>query len=112
MIGLAHYTKADDGTITDTVFDINGLIYSFMLSIGNDSAWLPVITASTSRCYDQYGGNDEGMDCGVIPVSIYDVIECSLVENFLKCANWNPYNIAECDYTYQYIQKCSGVTNA
>lgn len=83
-----------------------GLTYSFLLSIDNDTRWEPVIRASTSRCYyDQFGTTD-GYQCDVIPNSLYNVIECSYKENFLKCPNYNPNEISECKETYEFLELC------
>lgn len=105
LMGMLQFSQSDDGNTTAT-FMQEGMVYSFLLSVGNDTAWLPVITASTQRCTDQFGGNDEGFDCDVIPISLYTIMDCSYNQNYLKCPTWNSYNLAACDYTYQYVQKC------
>jgi hypothetical protein len=51
----------DDG---DASISAQGLIVAFMLSVGNDTQWLPVITDSVHRCHDQFanGGGDYKCD--------------------------------------------------
>lgn len=48
--------------------DYRGLAYSFLLSVGNDTVWMPVIEGSTQRCYDDNLGAVEGYQCNVIPM--------------------------------------------
>lgn len=45
-----------------------GLENSFMMSVGNDSAWLPVVQSSTQRCYEDNLGSVEGFECNIIPL--------------------------------------------
>lgn len=84
----------------------DGFIYSFLLSVGNDTAWEPVITGAVNRCYSQYL-DDQGYDCGVIPFSMYSIIDCAYLENYLKCPTWNPQNLRECAFTAEYARKCA-----
>jgi hypothetical protein len=51
--------------------DYTGLVYSFLLSVGNDSQWLPVLESSTKMCCDQLDGAGEGYTCGGL------VFDCS-----------------------------------
>lgn len=48
--------------------DPKGLEHSFMISVGNDSAWLPVVQSSTQRCYEDNLGSVEGFECSIIPL--------------------------------------------
>jgi hypothetical protein len=43
---------------------IKGFIYSFMLSVGNDTIWQGVIETSAQKCFDQFNGSGEGMNEG------------------------------------------------
>lgn len=43
--------------------DYTGLVYSFLLSVGNDSMWLPVVELSTKNCYDQFTGTNGEIVC-------------------------------------------------
>jgi hypothetical protein len=85
-----------------------GFIYSFMLSIGNESIWEPVITNAINRCFSEFASINDGYDCGLIPFNIYDVADCAYLENYLKCPSWNPSGLPECKYTYQYAKDCFG----
>jgi hypothetical protein len=85
-----------------------GLIYSFMMSVGNETIWEPVITNAINRCFRQNEGYDQDFDCEIIPRSIYSIVDCAYLENFLKCPKWNPYGLSECAYTHEFAKKCMG----
>jgi hypothetical protein len=88
--------------------DVNweGLVSSFLLSVGNDTAWFPVINGSIYRCYSQFSEKNNEYDCGVIPRNLYLITDCGYIENYLKCPNWNPSQIDTCTYSHEYISKC------
>lgn len=110
FLGVLNITKTTDPETNEekvtTDVDWNGLVYSFLLSVGNDTRWLPVVTDSTSRCYNDFSGSNDEIDCDVIPRSLYTVIDCAYVENYVKCPVFNPAGLKECSYTMQYAQKC------
>lgn len=105
-IGLLNPVYLEDGTQDKSAVDWNGLVYSFMLSVGNDSQWLPVVNSSSYRCFLTYSESQNGFYCDVIPLNLFDVIGCCYNENFLKCPPWNPYKIKECEQTWQYVKQC------
>jgi hypothetical protein len=86
--------------------DHKGLSYSFLLSVGNDTSWEPIIRSSTSRCFDDRFGFTDGYQCDVIPLSLFEVITCCYKENFLKCPNYNPKRVSGCKATYEFIELC------
>jgi hypothetical protein len=55
--------ESDDGSGQLKV-DYRGMVYSFMLSVGNESVWTPVIEISSKTCYDQFAGSEDGFFCG------------------------------------------------
>lgn len=83
-----------------------GLIYSFMLSVGNDTQWAPVIAYSSNRCSVHITDKNGQLDCDVIPKSLYDVIDCQYIQNYLNCPTWNPKGIEACHYTMTFVKKC------
>ena len=99
-------TADENGVLLASEINFRGLVYSFMLSIGNDSLWDPVVNNVVSRCYDQFGAVGTEFDCDVIPLSLYEVIRCSYNQNFLQCPTWNSHGIEECKYTYDYVSQC------
>lgn len=105
-IGLLNPVYNEDGVLSKSEVDWLGLVYSFMLSVGNDTQWFPVVNGTSYRCYLSYSETQNGVDCGGIPLNLYDVIGCCYNENFLKCPPWNPHNIKQCDQTWQYVKKC------
>lgn len=105
-IGLLNPVYNDDGSQAPSEVDWRGLVYSFMLSVGNDTQWLPVVNASSYRCYTQYSESNNGYACEVIPLNLFTVINCGYDENFLKCPPWNPNNVPACTYTWQYVSQC------
>jgi hypothetical protein len=86
--------------------DPKGFVYSFMMSVGNETIWEPVITNAISRCFTQNEGNDQGFDCGIVSHNIYYIADCAYLEHFLKCPKWNPYGLNECAYTHEFAMKC------
>lgn len=104
--GILKEVTNENGVVQDNI-DPNGLISSYSISVGNDTKWLPVITNAVTSCYQQYSENPDGYDCGVIPMNLYSIIDCSYNEQFLKCPNYNPHNLKECEYTLQYIAQCT-----
>jgi hypothetical protein len=84
-----------------------GLVYSFLLSVGNDTAWRPVVENSVSRCHTQLSEKENAYDCEVIPKNLYLMVDCAYLENYLKCSKWNPYSYEECPYTHEYVTKCT-----
>lgn len=105
------------GILTDLVLDTGNetvgvnwqrLADSFLLSVGNKTIWREVIYLSIERCYEQYV-DDSSMEyeCGdQVPSYLYDIIDCSYIENFLKCPLWNRRKVKECVYTSQYVESC------
>lgn len=83
-----------------------GLVYSFLLSVGNDTSWLPVVENSVSRCHSQFSEANNDYDCGVVPLNLYLMVDCAYLQNYLKCPKWNPYGYEECAFTNEYVQKC------
>lgn len=106
MLGVLKENKNEDGTPAPGTIQKTGLIYSFMLSVGNDTQWAPVITGSSEKCISQFDGAGGEMDCDVIPMAFYDVLNCVYSQNYQKCPTWNPHGIEACQYTIQFVQKC------
>lgn len=103
--GMIYNVTNEDGS-TSVDISSKAVVRSFMLSIGNEVQWVPVVTKSVQRCYDQFI-SASGFKCdGRIPMSLLDIIACSQIENFVKCPPWNPSNLKECEYTLQYLSEC------
>ena len=83
-----------------------GYLYSFMLSVGNDTQWEPIIKDVVDRCYNQFASTGNGYYCEIIPYTLWSVAECCYMELFMKCPNWNPQGLASCALTYEYAVKC------
>lgn len=99
-------TQVNEDESKQVDVDWRGLVYSFLLSVGNDTLWTPVVNETVKRCYEQFSNSGE-FDCkGQIPKHLFHIIDCSYLENYLKCAKWNPHDLKECEYTYQYVKKC------
>lgn len=99
-------TVVNDDASTQIDIDTQGLIYSLMLSVGNDTQWHLVITNSAERCYSQFSATGEFECDGQIPAHLFSIADCVYIENFLKCAKWNPNVLIECDATYKYVKGC------
>lgn len=106
MIGVLKANFNADGSVASTVVDPAGLIYSFMLSVGNDTQWEPIITESVNWCNDQYGGVTSKYECKVIPLNLYEIVDCTTVQDYLKCPPWNPHNLPECQQTQEFVRDC------
>lgn len=89
-------------------FDVDwrGLVYSFLLSVNNDTQWNPVISETVQRCYDQFSNTNEFNCNSQIPTHLYQIVDCCYLEHFLRCAKWNPFGLKECEFTYKYVQNC------
>lgn len=95
-----------DGSPAPGNISAAGITYSFMLSVGNDTQWTPLITETSNRCVSQFAGDGGRVTCEVIPEAFYHVINCGYIQNYLKCPTWNPAGINECQYTYQFVKLC------
>lgn len=95
----------DKGTVANTSVSHEGLYTGFMLSVGNDTRWTPIIKSSVDYCYEKYVNVKMGVMC-MIPQHLYRIIDCIYHEDFLNCPVWNAHRLKECEYTFQYIQKC------
>lgn len=105
-LGVMNTMVNEDGKKQIEV-DWKGLVYSFLLSVGNDTQWTPIITETVQRCYSQFSETNEFLCGDRIPSHLFLIIDCSYLEHYLKCAKWNPHDLKECEYTYKYVQKCS-----
>lgn len=84
-----------------------GLVYSFMLSIGNDTQWKVPIRDSCHLCYNKsLPIRPAALDCEVIPLQLYGIINCAYNEIYYRCPPWNPHQLKECEYTREYIHDC------
>lgn len=86
--------------------NLQGFIKSFMMSIENNSKWLPIVSKSSKRCFDDFNEISQEYYCEVIPKYFFDIIDCCYVENFLRCPIYNPKSLRECDYTIRYVDEC------
>jgi hypothetical protein len=102
--------------------DYKGLIYSFMLSVGNDTIWKSVIENTAKSCFEQFDGANEGYECKgllgftvvkdyslisfipVIPLELYRIIDCSYTENYIRCPTLNTH--PDCVNTMNFVKKC------
>lgn len=92
---------------SSTDINITGLIYSFMISIGNDSQWEPLIAKSVIECnHRHFSEKTSQLYCKILPERMYDVITCVYKRCFVKCPTWNPHELEGCHRTYQYVNKC------
>lgn len=106
LIGLV----ADDDEASDRYLHnpVDGIIYSFMLSIGNDSAWKPVVETAAKHCNDVVEKKAEYTNCN-IPKHLYRIIDCVYSENYFNCPEnvWNPDGLnLECQHAKDYIDQC------
>lgn len=88
------------------VINWHGLANSVLFSVNNDTRWVPVVKKSAEYCYNQNINGTSVYDCDVIPMSLYDIIDCIYAEDFLNCPVWNPNQIPECKYTREFIENC------
>lgn len=107
MLNILEPHINEDGSQGRATIIVDGIHDAFLLSVGNDTRWAPVVRTAVDRCYEDLIGVDDGYSCDIIPKNLYMIIDCCYNENFLKCPTWNPHNLKECQYTYDYISKCS-----
>ena len=59
-LGIVEYV--DD--VSDlTKVSYKGLVYSFLLSVGNDTRWVNTLESAAKSCISQFDGANEGYDC-------------------------------------------------
>jgi hypothetical protein len=46
-----------------------GMVDSFMLSVGNDSLWTPLVESSVKICYDQFADAGGDLECEGLLIS-------------------------------------------
>lgn len=81
-----------------------------MTSVGNDPIWLPIVTLTTKRCYADFFDFSDEYYCDEIPKYLYDVVDCTYIENFLRCPLFNPKRLNQCLMTFQYVDECLRTT--
>lgn len=81
---------------------------AFMIArerFNESTAWLSVVNMSVELCYNQVSPTNQ-FDCdNAIPTYVYSIIDCTYLQNFLRCPSWNQ-NDPECATTYKYAQNC------
>jgi hypothetical protein len=103
LLGFAQFPEDRN---EPAVLDPEGLVYSFMLSVDNDTSWEPVIRNSVKRCWNDNYGVSTDLYCN-FPLDLWTGIgNCAFWENFLRCPIYNPNGITECEATRQYITEC------
>jgi hypothetical protein len=89
-------------------FDPGALIQMFLYFIrksGMDAIWEPIARRSVNRCFDDLEGAVEGFYCNqTIPEIAYEVLTCSIKEQFLSCPDFS--NDDQCKYNLEYMREC------
>lgn len=91
---------------SEPAVDASRISYSFLLSVGGDIGWQPVINQSVRRCFDQVENTPvqyEYEDCPGMPTILNKIVNCCYKENFLRCARWNQSN-EDCVFAYKYVE--------
>lgn len=83
-----------------------GLVVSFMMSVHNNTDWYPIVSAAVQKCYDHHVNDKLGTNCGLVPLALLAIIDCSYKQIFLNCVKWNPHNLIECSYSKEYVEQC------
>lgn len=102
---LEFIYKENDPVRNATHDPTAGLIFSFWLSVGNETKWNQPITDSCNYCFNAVTKQAEFDFCG-IPNHIYQIIDCAYNEVYFRCPFWNPFNVTSCELTKQYIDLC------
>jgi hypothetical protein len=90
-------------------FDPEALIQAFLSSVlQTDGVWEPVVRRSVNRCFDDFTGAVDGFICDqTMPAILLEVIVCTYKENFLRCPTWNPDKLEICEFTQDFVSKCT-----
>lgn len=107
-LGVITTVNDENGNFLSADINVAGIIKSFLSSVDNDLSWEPVLSDSVTRCNDQYGAPGDGYDCGNTPKNFYKVVDCSYVQNFMTCPDWNPSGLEGCQYRMEFYSKCIG----
>lgn len=102
--------QANETSRNATWNPVAGLVYAFMLSIGNDTRWTQTVSDTLNFCFNTVLKQPLYDICG-IPLHLYDIINCAYNQLFLRCPVWNPSNISECVYTREFINICFNTWN-
>lgn len=84
-----------------------GIKNSFLNSVSNITMWQPIVNQAVDRCYKDYLKSTGGIICDCIPNYLFDILDCSYRENFLRCPEYNPFKLDECELTLSFVQECS-----
>ena len=106
VMGLFSMGRNDFGQVVPGDVHWQGFVFAFMLSIDNDTRWETVINENVKQCDQQFGDTYDDFYCDYIPLSLWKVSECSYKQNYLKCPYWNPRNLPECRYAYEFVSEC------
>jgi hypothetical protein len=90
--------------------DVRRLISIMEMAAKDKLEWVPVVTNSAKRCYDDCFGLEAayGYSCLVVPNILETITMCSEKENFLKCPEkyWNPDKLSMCTEKRKYVEEC------
>jgi hypothetical protein len=76
-VRLGILAKSSDGSEKLEV-DYKGIVYSFLLSVGNSTIWAPIIETSMKTCYEQFNYAGEGYYCDGLKVQESDYLYVDL----------------------------------
>lgn len=74
--GQLVVVENDDGTSQVDV-DWRAVVSSFLLSVGNDTQWTPIVNETVQRCFEQHGNTGEYICEGLIPINLPPIVNCS-----------------------------------
>ena len=94
--------NGNDTAVSD--FDWDGVGNLYMITVGNDPQWEPVVKKVVTRCVNQFV--DDNYDCNFLTKVYPDIVDCISMQNYLQCPGWNPQGLSNCTFNYLLVSKC------
>lgn len=74
IIDVLSVTYNDDGS-PNNIDKKQWVDRSFLMSIRNDTKWVPVVANPVNRCYNEYSVSDDGFYCEIVPFDFLTIID-------------------------------------
>lgn len=108
QLNILSITSISDGSLAGVTMNQDAVSVAFLITVGNDTKWVPVVKQSVQTCYNELWLPSETItyDCNFQPSNFLPIIDCIYLTNFLHCPTWNPHNLDKCFYTKKYLEEC------
>lgn len=105
-LGGLTTVRDENGNITSATINWQGIVKSFMMSVGNDPIWEEPLNRIMPECYEKFGSISDQTSCGFVPMDFSVVTDCGTRQSYLQCPNWNPTGLQNCSVNRAFMEKC------